>query len=49
MKFIEQFGKSYEDIIRRVPDVKKIKDYVGWTAKTSIEDGIKKILGKNYE
>lgn len=49
ISYIEQFGKSYEDIIRRVPDVKKIKDYVGWTAKTSIEDGIKKILGKNYE
>ena len=44
IKFIPHkkvFGKSYEDIPRRVPDVSKIKKYLNWEATTSLEKGLK--------
>jgi UDP-glucose 4-epimerase len=44
IKFITHkkvFGESYEDIPRRVPDVSKIKKFIGWQAKTSITKGLK--------
>ena len=47
ISYEQQFGGSYEDIIRRVPNVNKIKKFVGWTASTSLEDGIKKMIDKN--
>jgi UDP-glucose 4-epimerase len=37
----EVFGESYEDIPRRVPDVSKIKKYIGWQARTSLEKGLR--------
>jgi len=37
-------GDSYEDIPRRVPDVTKIRDVIGWEAKISLEDGLKKTI-----
>ena len=40
VSYNEQFGKSYEDIDRRVPDISKIENYVNWKPKTSLEDGI---------
>ena len=38
------FGSSYEDIPRRVPDVSRIRDLVGWSAKTSLDDGLAKTI-----
>lgn len=35
-----EYGKVYEDIERRVPDVQKAKDILGWRAETSLEEGI---------
>jgi len=35
---------SYEDIKRRVPKVEKAKNLLGWIAKTTPEDGIKKTI-----
>ena len=40
----EHYGKSYEDIIRRVPNVSKIFNDLGWKATTSLEQGIKKTI-----
>jgi UDP-glucose 4-epimerase len=37
----EVFGESYEDIPRRVPDVSKIKKFIGWQARTSLEKGLR--------
>ena len=37
----EVFGDSYEDIPRRVPDVSRIKQVIGWEATTGLEDGLK--------
>lgn len=38
------FGKKYEDVPRRVPSIKKIKKYINWKAKTSLEDGLRKTI-----
>jgi len=40
VSYEKQFGNSYEDIERRVPDLYKIKKYINWNAKTSLEKGI---------
>tara|TARA_B100000686_G_C16635101_1_gene886854 strand:- start:466 stop:948 length:483 start_codon:yes stop_codon:yes gene_type:complete len=39
----DYYGLSYEDIPRRVPDVSKIRSYIGWESSTSLEDGIRKM------
>ncbi len=44
IKDSEYYGKSYEDIDRRVPDVSKIKKFVKWKPKTSLRNGIKKMI-----
>jgi len=36
--------KSYEDLKRRVPKVEKAKKLLGWEAKTTPEEGIKKTI-----
>jgi UDP-glucose 4-epimerase len=41
---LEVFGKSYEDIPRRIPNVDRIKEVIGWQATTSLEDGLKKTI-----
>lgn len=33
-------GKRYEDIIRRVPDIKKAKSLLNWSPKTSLKSGL---------
>ncbi len=46
-KFIQHsqyFGKSYEDINRRIPDISKIKKFSGWEPKTSLEEGLTKMI-----
>jgi len=40
MTHAEHYGKSYEDIDRRVPDIKKIRSFIGWEPKTSLKQGI---------
>lgn len=47
IKFIEHkkvFGKSYEDIPRRIPDVSKINKFIKWKAKVSLVEGLKKTI-----
>lgn len=38
------YEERYEDIPRRVPEVSKAKRVLGWEAKTSLRDGIKKTI-----
>ena len=38
------YGSTYEDLNRRIPDVAKAKEKLGWSAKTSLEAGIKKTI-----
>lgn len=40
----KHYGKTYEDIIRRVPDVTKAKDILNWEATTSLSEGLKKTI-----
>tara|TARA_A100001015_G_C14981987_1_gene709863 strand:+ start:918 stop:1862 length:945 start_codon:yes stop_codon:yes gene_type:complete len=49
VSYNEQFGKSYEDIDRRVPDISKIENYVNWKPKTSLEDGINLTLKLEFK
>ena len=36
----EIYGKSYEDIHRRVPDISRMRDRLGVVATTSLEQGL---------
>lgn len=38
------YGTSYEDVDRRVPDISKIKRAIGWEPKTSLMDGIGRMV-----
>ena len=44
LKNSEYYGKSYEDINRRVPDVSKIEKFVKWKPKISLKEGILKMI-----
>lgn len=35
---------SYENVVRRVPDVRKARELLGWEASTSLEEGIETTL-----
>lgn len=38
----DSFGDAFEDIMRRVPQVSKIYNTIGWRATTSLRDGLTK-------
>lgn len=40
----KEYGKKYEDIIRRVPDVSKAYECLGWKASVQIEEGIRRTV-----
>lgn len=40
----QKYGKVYEDIDRRVPDVSKIRSLLGWEARVSLADGIRRTI-----
>ncbi|WP_233417200.1 NAD-dependent epimerase/dehydratase family protein [Halovulum marinum] len=40
----ERYGKVYEDIIRRVPNVDKAGRLLGWTPRTSAREGIARTI-----
>lgn len=40
----EVFGASYEDIPRRIPDVGKIYEVIGWRATTELEEGLRRTI-----
>jgi UDP-glucose 4-epimerase len=42
----EVYGDSYEDLRRRVPDVSKARDVLGWEASTPLETGIERVLAQ---
>ncbi|MEM3511607.1 MAG: hypothetical protein QXY80_03020, partial [Candidatus Jordarchaeales archaeon] len=44
ISYEEFYGESYEDIRRRVPDVEKAERLLGFKAKTSLRDGLKKTI-----
>jgi len=38
------YGKSYEDVRRRVPDVSKARKLLGWEATTPLDEGLKRTM-----
>ena len=40
----EVYGKSYEDIPRRVPSIRKMKEILGVTPKTNLREGLRKTI-----
>lgn len=44
VKHEDVFGKSYEDISRRIPDTSKIKKCINWCPKVSFEEGLRKTI-----
>jgi len=38
------YGTSYEDIPRRVPDATLMRELLGVTAETSLEDGLRQTI-----
>ena len=40
----EAYGRNFEDMIRRVPDLSLIKSLIGWTPKKSITDIIQDVI-----
>lgn len=38
------YGRSYEDIRRRVPDVRKAKRILGWEPKVDLEEGLRRTV-----
>lgn len=43
------YGKIYEDVTRRVPDVSKAKTLLGWEAKIKPEEGIQRTMNWSKE
>ncbi|WP_404427745.1 SDR family NAD(P)-dependent oxidoreductase [Ureibacillus chungkukjangi] len=41
----EEYGKQYEDIIRRIPKVDKAEEILGWKSEIQLEEGISKTIG----
>jgi len=41
---VNRYGDVYEDIPRRIPNIDKAKDLLGWEPKTSLGDGIAKTM-----
>ena len=37
-------GKDFEDMLHRVPDISKIKDYIGFTPKYKIDETLREII-----
>ena len=37
----KKYGKGYDDIFRRVPDVKRAKEILNWEAAVCLEDGLR--------
>ena len=40
----KHYGKTYEDIFRRVPDVSKAKEILDWEITTSLQEGLNKTI-----
>jgi|SRR3989338_2349607 len=38
------YGKGYEDIFRRVPDISKARKILGWIPKVGIDEGLRKTI-----
>lgn len=42
--YAEAFGSGFEDMIRRVPDISKVKDAIGYSPKYSLDDTLREVI-----
>jgi UDP-glucose 4-epimerase len=40
----ERLGSGYQDLARRIPDTSKVREVLGWSATTSLRDGLIKTI-----
>jgi nucleoside-diphosphate-sugar epimerase len=40
-----KLGPAYQDLLRRVPDTSKARDWLGWTCHTALQDGLAATIG----
>ena len=38
------YGESYEDVLRRIPDVTRMREILGIVADTPLEEGLRKTI-----
>ena len=38
------YEKGFEDMLHRFPDIRKIRDFIGWTPRTCLNDTLKEII-----
>lgn len=46
---VEELGASYEDIQRRVPDISRIQEAIGWTPTTNLDVGLASMISYRAE
>jgi UDP-glucose 4-epimerase len=47
--FNQAFEKSFEDIPRRVPDTRKIRDLIGWTPTRTLDDILHETIARSRD
>ena len=45
--YVDVYGKDFEDMQRRVPDIKKVTNQIGWSPSKGIEEIIKDVAASN--
>jgi len=43
------YGRAIEDMMRRVPSLKRIKNTIGWEPKTALNETLKIIINQRIE
>jgi UDP-glucose 4-epimerase len=41
----EAYGEGFEDMYRRVPDITKVRDAIGWSPLRTLDDIVKDVIG----
>jgi len=44
ISYEEAYGKPFDDMMRRVPSLKRIHDIVGYEPKTSLDEILRKVI-----
>jgi UDP-glucose 4-epimerase len=42
--YAEAYGQGFEDMYRRVPDIAKVREFIGWSPTRSLEDIIRDVV-----
>jgi UDP-glucose 4-epimerase len=42
--YADAYGEGFEDMYRRIPDITKVRDLIGWSPTRSLEDIIRDVV-----